>query len=585
MPVMYRISKDYTNFLLQSLNVSEIVNSIINIPWICLQSNNRFYESKNNQAGPFKSEASFPFFNMDQRENKRNSIGNNSSLEYFLEIDIAHPISDKVYYSIAYSSVLGQKEPILRNQNEKELSDTYFIGEARKCFIDRKEIIIPDVAFVLHIKMMIPDLNRVKQFTCIVYSMHEQNYDSQGYLKQGPGEYTMTIQMDDECLLTFYFSSFFVTTKTETGVAALNSLYPWESKQFLDSLNMHRLILTHSKCKVSLYEKQARPHALSEIYNDLYMDANAHRYQSVADSRHQSLAADSLHDFSSDRYSSAKQLASKQGKQTTRSKSSGKDSDQPFFSEKEYNQFNEQKESEEDSFQKKDSAPILGNHSFEQILKDISLLKHYANSSQRGRLVQEVILKMSEEDFNNSFSYLKQTLRDICKSKFGNYIIQTFAQNLPKSRLNELLCLVDPSNQIKPYVIEIICHPKGTFAVQGIITALKEKENQKIFLDMILEDLNQLVKNKEGSYIVKEIYRNFNKDLLEEVAKVFMKDLGNNITDKFAICIFKEVTYIMASSPNQLDQLLITFSSHYQAFKTNTFYHFGLQYFLEVKYF
>ena len=98
-----------------------------------------------------------------------------------------------------------------------------------------------------------------------------------------------------------------------------------------------------------------------------------------------------------------------------------------------------------------------------------------------------------------------------------------------------------------------------------------------------MEDLNLLVKNKEGSYIVKEIYRNFDKDLLGEVTKVFMKDLSNNIVDKYAICIFKEVVNITSSSPNQLDQLLTTFSNYYQAFKTNTFYHFGLQYFLEVR--
>lgn len=434
---MYRISKDYTNFLLQSSNVSEIVNSIINVPWICLQRSDRYYDPKNKTGPPFNGDNHYPFLNITHRETAMNSNSQNS-MDYFLELDIAHPISDKVYYSIAYSSTLTQKEPMARNTQMKELVDTYFIGEARKCFIDRKEIIIPDVTFILHIKMTIPALKRVKQFTCIVYSLHEQPY-SQAYLSQGGGEHTVTLELDEESLLTFCFNSYFVNTQTETGLAALNSLYPWESKQFLDSLNLHRLILSHSKCKFQFFETEARNLALSEIYTDIYRDVSGKNFESSSNGTQHNLAADSDH------YSSAKQLTSQHGNQATRSKSSGKESDQPELSGPIFDEEPEDYDPRDDSLQKSDSAAVQEIHTFEQILKDATLLKHYANPSQKTTLVQEVLLSMTEDDFGSCLSYLKHSLRDLCKSKYGNYIIQIFAQNLPKKRLHELLNLVGQS--------------------------------------------------------------------------------------------------------------------------------------------
>ena len=448
MPVMYRISKDYTQFLLQSSNLSEIVSSIINVPWLCLERSDRYYEGKKKPGKNFKHESSPPFLNLSLRENSRATSGP-SPLDYFLELDIAHPISDKVYYSIAYSSVLTQHEPLGHNSQTGTLTDTFYIGEARKCFIDRKEIVIPDVTFILHLKLTIPALKKVKQLTCIVYSPHEYAY-SQPYSKPSAGEYSITLQLEEECLLTFCFSSFFINTQTETGLAALNSLYPWESKQFLDSLNLHRLFLSHSKCKFFCYEKDARNMALSEIYSDIYQDLNGNGYCSPQTkfnpAQNNPVFGDSLNDCSSDFYSSGKYMESKQGMQATRSRSSGKESDQAELSGLEGEDKAQECQVQENSAQNCDPMLLQDKHTFDQILKSHSLLKHYASSTQKGTLVQEVIGNMSEEVLENSLNYLKQALRDICKSKYGNYIIQIFAQNLSSSRLMELLTLVHLSD-------------------------------------------------------------------------------------------------------------------------------------------
>lgn len=91
-----------------------------------------------------------------------------------------------------------------------------------------------------------------------------------------------------------------------------------------------------------------------------------------------------------------------------------------------------------------------------------------------------------------------------------------------------------------------------------------------------------LVKNKEGSYIIKEIYRNFDLQVLAQATKLFLADIANNLVDKHSVCIFKEIVLLASREPQRLDQLLATFAGHFPQHKTNTFYHFGLQYFLEV---
>lgn len=130
---------------------------------------------------------------------------------------------------------------------------------------------------------------------------------------------------------------------------------------------------------------------------------------------------------------------------------------------------------------------------------------------------------------------------------------------------------------------EIICHPKGTFAIQGIIGALKAQSHQKFFVDLIKTDIAHLAKNKDGSYIVKELFKHFDKQLLEEIISTFLSDLESYISDKYAVCIFKEIVHKLANDHLALSGLLKEFATYYPDLKVNTFYHFGLQEFVEVR--
>ena len=131
--------------------------------------------------------------------------------------------------------------------------------------------------------------------------------------------------------------------------------------------------------------------------------------------------------------------------------------------------------------------------------------------------------------------------------------------------------------------MQVICHPKGTFAIQGVMSTLKDKQHQAAFVSLILNDVNRLVKNKDGSYIVKEIYRHFDASFLDQITQIFKSDFEKNISDKYSICIFKEIAIRAGSEKPKLDALFQEFAQYFHEFKINTFYHFGIQYFVEVR--
>ena len=99
---------------------------------------------------------------------------------------------------------------------------------------------------------------------------------------------------------------------------------------------------------------------------------------------------------------------------------------------------------------------------------------------------------------------------------------------------------------------------------------------------MLKKDINKILKNKDGSYVIKEMYRLFDKSVMEPVTESYMAEFDKNISDKFAICIFKEITVLASTEEAKLKLLLKKFHSYLPEMKTSTFYHFGIQYFIEV---
>lgn len=225
-----------------------------------------------------------------------------------------------------------------------------------------------------------------------------------------------------------------------------------------------------------------------------------------------------------------------------------------------------------------DQSYLNKPRSLEDILREPNLFKYYANSKSKNPLIEKLVAELSDSETISLLNTLKPIAKTICKNKYGNYIVQVMAKSLSPHHHERLLDVLQDD------LIEIICHPKGTFAIQGVIAALKMQSLQLKFFRSIKPHINQLSKNKEGSYIIKEIYRHFDKSVLNEVSRVFFDDIAANVSDKFAICIFKEIVRVELHDPVRFKSLLSDFLLQQNELRFNTFYHFGVQCLLESIY-
>jgi uncharacterized protein YlbG (UPF0298 family) len=386
------------------------------------------------------------FLNVGALQINKGLENSHDSMPYFLEIEASHPISNKLFYSITYSSSVRCVEQDQRyNQKIREFSDSIMLGEARKCFIDHKEIAMPDISFILKVKVTLPSVQRTKQYTCVVYTVAEQNpllHSSNDNFK----EFSLDLDIDEECQMSFKFRPFEVNSQTETGQAVLNALYPRESKQFLDSIHLKRVIMKSAECKVYMNDKDRRNAALEEIYHDICDETS--RFGDVTVNNTQNNYY--YHTEKNGEFFLRGDLES------TKMTKSGMQMDN--YSRNISNDLNPG--SRMDSMDEKSRNPPKASskkgsvcfqskkHSFMEILKDQQLLKHYANTLQKTNSIQQIVASMTKEELQNTFSMLEIMIRDICKNKYGNYVIQIFAKNMPEEKIPDLLAVVRDFNLV-----------------------------------------------------------------------------------------------------------------------------------------
>lgn len=129
----------------------------------------------------------------------------------------------------------------------------------------------------------------------------------------------------------------------------------------------------------------------------------------------------------------------------------------------------------------------------------------------------------------------------------------------------------------------ISCHPKGTFALQGIVSVLKDHSDKQCkFLEAFKSYEAKLFRNKDGSYLMKKIFSSFSKAALEGLTTKFKQELQENLTNKYSICIFKEIVNLEAGDEEAFKGLINDFLQLFPILKLDTCYHFGLQYLIEV---
>lgn len=259
--------------------------------------------------------------------------------------------------------------------------------------------------------------------------------------KDGFAEYNLDLDFDDECQLNLKFRPFEVNSYSETGQAVLNSLYPLESKQFLNCIHLRRMILKSAECNLYLDNKQWRSTALEEIYHEICEEG---RQLPVTSGSSKFKLNGKFESEKAGEYLFPGDLEStKMGKSGLQNDAYSQNHSNDVNSESQAEYQDESAYVQSKTCSKKGTTTSRSKKpSFIDILKDQNLLKQYANAFPKSNSIQQIVVSMTDNELKEVFSALEPIIRDVCKNKYGNYVIQIFAKNLPETHIPQLLAVV-----------------------------------------------------------------------------------------------------------------------------------------------
>ena len=107
------------------------------------------------------------------------------------------------------------------------------------------------------------------------------------------------------------------------------------------------------------------------------------------------------------------------------------------------------------------------DHTWDEILRDSKILKKYANSKSRNGIFQNLLVSLQEEQTSMLLETMKPIIKDICKNKYGNYVVQLLAKSLHSNHMEAFLNIVKSNltvaetaslNYMLPHEGHV-CHP------------------------------------------------------------------------------------------------------------------------------
>lgn len=535
LPLLFRLPWDYAKSLAEGNKVSTVVDSIMNLPWLFVQSNTEDQTlTGTDLPEPHRAGGGnqLSYFN---KQNKELHTGSNGyeTIEYFLDVEVNHPISDKNIYRMTFCSSLKATKLNNYQGDTIDFSDILQVGELHKNYLNQKEILIPDHAFVLHLKLTIPSFNRRKLYSCLVCST--KDFLERDFTKGLKQDFSVALQIDNRSFITLKLRTFKVDLTTETGAAVMSKMYPSENQAVLKNFHMFRFILYETVCDCQFEptevkrvdprrpqngHKQSAEYLGQPDYYTIYNTQNNYYFQSQSamneqyqyqqpmgwkssqftprDAYNQSYSRPGPNSFYEPMYAKGNRFPEAPEGQEYWGKFQAYEKDwnlQPshnYAGPTQRQDYDRQEPSLENSSihsltfshaQMKESQSWIhdpqasppssnGHHTLqhqhssqsdqgnythseegssakspdgeelctlEEILRFPKLFKHHANSKSKNPLIQRLVKAMGEEETLSMLATLKPLAKEVCKNKYGNYIIQVIAKSINQIYLETFL--------------------------------------------------------------------------------------------------------------------------------------------------
>lgn len=222
--MMFRLPKDYFMFLNRSGALQVVINSILSLHWLCLERYvvghppfSQFFkssiqlaknqmQSQGRQPDNISNGTPLPFLNYVNR-GKLLSDANVGIKNYFLDIKLCHPISDKEFQMITFSGTLVKQPPgqsINGLSSSDVLVDVSDFSNLCTNFMGSKELFVPQSVCLIHLDLCVPSLGIKQGFSALIYLPEDAHVEP---LHKGRKQnlFSINIQMNQTTRITLLF--------------------------------------------------------------------------------------------------------------------------------------------------------------------------------------------------------------------------------------------------------------------------------------------------------------------------------------------------------------------------------------------
>lgn len=224
---MFRLPKDYLAFLSRSGALQTVVSSVLSLHWLCLERYmpghapfSQAYKSsvhlaKNKSLAEerhldrLSSHADFPYFQFIPSPQPPSDLPAGLT-DYFLEIKLSHPISDKVFQNLTYAGSLVKQ---LVGPSPSYLSDADFLVDVSDfsylCtnFMGKRELFVPQTVCLIHLDLFLPTLTTKQGFSALI-CLPEDVHHEPLYRGRKPNQFIINLQMSETTRIALLFKDY-----------------------------------------------------------------------------------------------------------------------------------------------------------------------------------------------------------------------------------------------------------------------------------------------------------------------------------------------------------------------------------------
>ncbi len=220
------------------------------------------------------------------------------------------------------------------------------------------------------------------------------------------------------------------------------------------------------------------------------------------------------------------------------------------------------------------------NKMLQSVKTNPALFKQYATERSTCMVLQEALKRIDENVEGKLVGELLESsmvhFNSIACNTYGNFLMQILISKL--NCFQRIVLLRKSRNTFA----QLSSDARGIFCVQKLLEVIDSEEEQELFLQCLLNQLRNLIKNPEARFVFKKAIQTFKKEYSLRLLESLIPNFLETACDKYGICVLKFLIKQYESDVTIIKLIASKFLKHVSKGKANSHFNFGIHHLLEV---